>query len=163
MVDWTALILFPLIVLSFGLLGGIITRKKIDTWHKYLVKPRLNPPNWIFGPVWTTLYLMIGFSGYLAYEEDDSGFSSNKFGGWFCYFTQLVLNFLWTPLFFGLNWMFISFIDIILLDFFIILNIMFFWDITVIGACLLIPYCLWVSFASYLNLSFWYNNQKKNN
>ena len=55
-----ALILFPLLVLVFGMLGGFITAKKIPAWYKFLVKPPLNPPNWIFGPVWTTLYLMIG-------------------------------------------------------------------------------------------------------
>lgn len=63
-----ALILFPLIVLIFGMLGGYITAKKIPTWYKFLVKPPLNPPNWIFGPVWTILFLMIGKKIYAKIE-----------------------------------------------------------------------------------------------
>ena len=86
MVNWIPLILFPLIVLTFGMLGGLITSKKIPTWYKYIVKPKFNPPNWIFAPVWTILYLMIGFAGYFAYEENGTGFSKEKFWGWFFYF-----------------------------------------------------------------------------
>ena len=119
MVDWAALILFPLIVLIFGMLGGLITSKKIPTWYKYLQKPSLTPPNWMFPVVWTTLYLMIGISGYIVYETNGTGFSSDKTDAWICYFMQLILNFLWTPLFFGLNWLFIAGIEIIALDIFI--------------------------------------------
>lgn len=161
MVDWTPFIFFPLTVLTFGMLGGFITSKKIPTWYKYLVKPKFNPPNWIFGPVWTSLYLMIGFAGYCAYEEGGSGFSKEKVWGWIFYFSQLVLNFLWTPLFFGLNCLFISGIEILILDFCIIMNIYFFMEITLVGGYLLIPYCLWVTFASYLNWSIWYYNRKE--
>ena len=65
-----AIILFPLLVLIFGSLGAVFSAKKIPTWYKNLNKPKLNPPDWIFGPVWTLLYLMIGFSGWVFWEEN---------------------------------------------------------------------------------------------
>ena len=161
MVEWTPLILFPLVVLLFGMLGGLITSKKIPVWYQYLIKPKLNPPNWIFAPVWTTLYLMIGFSGYLAYVEDGTGFSEEKKTAWIFYFSQLFLNFLWTPLFFGLNWLVVAGIEVFTMDICIVFNIVFFSKINEISGLLLVPYCLWVSFATYLNWAIWYLNRKE--
>jgi len=161
MSEWIPLIFFPVCVLIFGMVGGLITSKKIPTWYKYLVKPKYNPPNWIFAPVWTTLYLMIGFSGYFAYVQDDTGFSTEKKEGWICYFIQLILNFLWTPLFFGLNWMFVAGIEIMIMDIFIILNIIFFSEISLLSGLLLVPYFMWVSFATYLNWALWHHNRKE--
>lgn len=160
MVEWVPLFLFPICVLGFGMLGGIITSKRIPTWYKHLEKPKLNPPNWIFPPVWTTLYLMIGLSGYFAYTENGTGFSSDKTTAWICYFLQLILNFLWTPLFFGLTWMFVAGIEILFLLLFIFLNIVYFFKISAVSAALLIPYSLWVSFATYLNWALWFLNKK---
>lgn len=160
MANWAPLILFPLLVLIFGMLGGLITSKKIPTWYKYLLKPKFNPPNWIFAPVWTILYLLIGISGYFVYTEEEYGFSNKKVAAFVCYFIQLLLNYIWTPLFFGLNWMFIAGIEIILLDLFIGLNIYYFSQISSVAAYLLIPYMMWVSFACYLTWSLWYLNRK---
>lgn len=160
MVNWAPLILFLLLVLIFGMLGGLITSKKIQSWYKYLLKPKLNPPNWIFGPVWTVLYLLIGLSGYFVYSEDEYGFTNGKVAAFVCYFVQLILNYCWTPLFFGLNWMFIAGIEIVLLDVMIILNIFYFFQINSAAGYLLIPYLMWVSFACYLNWGLWYLNRK---
>ncbi len=155
-----AIILFPCLTLIIGSLGGIITAKKIPTWYNRLIRPKFNPPNWLFGPVWTILYLSIGFSGYLIWSKEQS-FSEIHKTEWAVYFIQLILNFIWTPLFFGFNLLLISAIEIILLDLFILSNIILFAKINIVAGLILIPYFIWVSFASYLNWSFWYLNREK--
>jgi benzodiazapine receptor len=157
-----AIVLFPLLVLIFGSLGAIFTVKKIPTWYKGLNKPKLNPPDWIFGPVWTILYIMIGFSGWVFWERK-LNFEQDEIVFWFFYFFQLFLNFIWTPIFFGLNYLFISFLIIALLDISVLINIILFFLKSSLAGGLLIPYMLWVSFATYLNISIWYLNKDKKN
>lgn len=132
--------------------------EKIPTWYKGLKKPILNPPNWIFGPVWTSLYLMIGFSGYLIWKRNQ-GFNEEDNLAWIIYFLQLFLNFTWTPIFFGVNYLFLAFINIILLDITVLFNILLFSEKSILAGRLLIPYMLWISFATYLNFLIWYLNR----
>jgi len=152
-----AIILFPLLILFLGFFGSIFTRNKIHTWYLHLKKPKLNPPNWIFGPVWSILYISIGISGYIFWSTKQA-FDSDDFVSWFFYFFQIFLNLAWTPIFFGLNYLILSGIVNILMDLTTIINIILFWKKTYLAGCILIPYLLWICFATYLNFSIWYLN-----
>jgi len=153
-----AIILFPVLMLVFGTLGGIITAKKIKTWYLPLKKPKLNPPSWIFGPVWTLLYISIGFSGYLFWAEKKE-FNSDDSGAWFFYFFQILLNLMWTPIFFGANYLLLAGFDSVLMVIATLVNIIMFAQKNVLSGCLLIPYLCWISFATYLNFAIWLLNR----
>ena len=118
-----------------GIIAGIATSKSIGEWYLYLNKPSFNPPNWIFGPVWTLLYLMMGISVYLIWKEGINGLWSFVF-------------FLWKSTGWGL-------VVILTLWLLIVICIILFYKINSTSAILLIPYLLWVSFASVLNWSLW--------
>jgi len=154
------MIIFPLTSLIFGLVGGLITAKQIPNWYQKLIKPSFNPPNWIFGPAWTTLYIMIGISGYLVWKEKQS-FSPEHSLAWTIYFAQLVFNYAWTPLFFYFHMLFVALIEIVIMDVLIWINIVLFYSINPTAGLLLIPYGCWVTFATCLNYSIWSLN--KNN
>ena len=160
--NYISLISFPFLVLFFGCLPAVFTAKKIPTWYKGLKKPRLNPPNWVFGPVWTILYLMIGLSGYFFWNINQE-FSEEDRLEWIVYFSQLFLNFTWTPIFFGINYLLLAFLNIILLDIFTIWNIILFSEKSTLAGRFLIPYMIWISFATYLNFSIWYSNRNSEN
>jgi translocator protein len=153
-----AMILFPLCVTLPGMINGILTANNIKTWYEKLNHPKIRPPNWVFGPVWTILYIMIGVSGYLIWSLDE-GFSGKYSFAWTIYFIQLLLNHIWTPLFFGIHALFLALIDIVLMLIAIYINIFAFYAIYPLAGLLLIPYACWVSFATYLNFSYWYLNR----
>lgn len=134
-----------------GLISTPFTVSSIKTWYVYLNKPTFSPPNWIFGPVWTTLYFFMGVSFYLIWLQD----SKNKKirSAMLLFVVQLVFNFLWSIIFFGFHNPLIAFIDIILLWIMILLTIIKFHKLSKQAAYLLVPYILWVSFAALLNLS----------
>lgn len=138
-------ILIPLIV---GLLGSIFTSSSVDSWYISLNKPSFNPPSYLFAPVWTVLFVLIGISFYFVWSKD---FGSNKILTLGIYSLDLILNLLWSVLFFGLKNPFLAFIEIIILWFTILINIIVFSKVTKISGIMLIPYLLWVSFASVLN------------
>ena len=121
-------------------------------WHAALNKPAWNPPGWVFGPVWSTLYTMMAVAAWLVWRR--GGFTGQ---GWplGLFLFQLGLNALWTPLFFGLHQMGLAFIDISLLWLAIACTLVSFWSVQRIAAWLLVPYLLWVSFAAALNFSLW--------
>lgn len=152
------LLLFS-IVFSFlpGFFGSIFTSRSIPTWYAYLNKPSFNPPNFIFGPVWTTLYVLIGISFYFVLlkrsdKKNVKGKDKTLFDKAIKIFViQLFLNGLWSILFFGFQDVLLALIEIAVLWIVIILNIYFFYKIEKKSAYLLIPYLLWVSFASFLN------------
>lgn len=135
------------IVLPFlaSAIGGIFTASSVSTWYVELAKPSFNPPSWVFGPVWTVLYLIIGISFYLVWKRKYDKIAFTIFG------VQLVLNALWSVLFFGLKMPFLAFIEIVFLWLSIMLMIFYFYRISRISAYLLIPYVLWVTFAAILN------------
>jgi benzodiazapine receptor len=135
------------ICLIVGFLGSIFTTKSIPAWYKKLKKPSFNPPNWIFGPVWTTLYVLMGISFYIVWNKNAVG--SNV--AIIIFLIQLFLNFLWSLLFFGLKKPFYAFIEIVVLWILILINIIYFFRIAPVSAYLLIPYIFWVSFAAILN------------
>ena len=143
------------IPLIAGLIGSLFTYPVIDTWYASLNKPFFNPSSWIFGPLWTVLYVMMGIAVFLVWKKS-AGF------GWkdvqiatalIIFDIQLMLNLLWTVLFFGWQSPFFAFLEIILLWFTILVTILKFKRIDRRAAYLMIPYLLWVSFAAVLNYS----------
>lgn len=144
------LFLYCLILcLSAGFIGSIFTTPSIPTWYAGLAKPFFSPPNWLFGPVWTFLYLLMGISLWLVMRR---GRVPVYF--WF----QLILNTLWSIIFFGFRSPFFAFIEILILWYFILRTIKSFTKISSTSAYLLYPYLAWVSFASILNFSIWFLN-----
>ncbi len=135
---------------TVGIIGSIFTLSSIQTWYMFLNKPSFNPPNWIFGPVWTVLYALMGVSLYLIWNK---GLKSNKTKNALkIFFVQLAFNFLWSIVFFGLHNPLLALIVITFLWASILYTILLFKKISQIAAFLLFPYILWVSFAVLLNL-----------
>jgi len=138
-----------LIPLAVGWISSFFTRSSVSDWYITINKASFNPPGWVFGPTWTVLYILMGISLYLVW--------TNQRSSWFkwgiaIFAVQLVLNFLWSIFFFGMQAPLLAFIDIVLLWLAILANIIIFWQINPISAYLLIPYILWVTFASVLNI-----------
>lgn len=139
-----------------GVIGSIFTFNSITEWYALLNKPFFVPPDWLFAPAWITLYTLMGISLFLALEK---GLLENKNKTALQFFSaQLALNALWTILFFGLRNPLIALIEIIVLWFLILLTIKKFYFLNKKAAYLLIPYILWVSFASALNFAIWVLN-----
>jgi tryptophan-rich sensory protein len=140
-----------------GVIGSVFTTPSIPGWYAGLTKSPLNPPNWIFAPVWITLYALMGISAYLIYE---SGKRKKEVRIALAVFAvQLVLNTLWSIVFFGAHMMFAAIIVILLLWGMILVTILLFYRISKTAAYLLIPYILWVSFATVLNISLYILNR----
>jgi tryptophan-rich sensory protein len=121
-------------------------------WYATLAKPAWNPPSWLFGPVWTLLYAMMAVAAWLVWRE----------GGWrvqgrvlALYLLQWALNALWTPLFFGLQRPALAFAEILALDVALLATLLAFWRVRRLAAALLVPYALWVAFATVLNFTIW--------
>jgi translocator protein len=125
-------------------------------WYERLAKPDWRPPNWLFAPVWSLLYLMIAFSGWLVWR--DAGLAGAGLP-LLVYFLQLLLNAAWTPMFFGLHRIDLGFLTIFALWLSILATIWLFYPVSVVAAMLLVPYFAWVSFAALLNLSIWRLNR----
>ena len=138
-----------LICLGAGFFGSLFTSPKISEWYVFLEKPSFNPPDWVFAPVWTILFLMMGFSLYLVWEKKEE--KGRK--ALYLFFLQLALNVLWSIFFFGLQLPLYALIEIFFLWGIILLTIVEFYSISRTSAYLLFPYILWVSFAMVLNLS----------
>lgn len=140
-----------------GIIGSLFTVPNINSWFIDLNKPLLNPPNWVFGPVWITLYLLMGISLFIIWNKGlTDTFRKNAFS---LFIIQLVFNSLWSIVFFGMHQLLLSVIVIIMLWLLIFVNIVHFGKISKAAAYLLIPYILWVSFASYLNISIYLLNR----
>lgn len=136
-----------------GIIGSVFTTPSIPGWYTTLVKPALNPPSWVFGPVWTTLFVLMGIAAFLVWKEGlgrkDVKIALGVFLG------QLVLNTLWSIIFFGLHSPGGALMEIAFLWLAILTTIILFYRISKPAAWLLVPYILWVSFASYLNYTIW--------
>lgn len=148
MKDYLMLLLFVVLSLLAGFSGNFLSFDSLTTWYPTLNKPFFNPPNWIFGPVWSLLFILLGVSFWLVWKKrDHPGFK--KALTWFI--IQFVINILWTGLFFGLQSPLIGFIGILILLGFIITMYRSFKQIDKTAANLNIPYICWVSFATILN------------
>ena len=132
-----------------GAIGSLATISNIPSWYAALEKPALNPPNWVFGPVWSTLYLLMGIALALIILRASKR-SKKKAYIWFG--TQLVLNTLWSLVFFGLHSPWLGVIVIVALIASILLTIREFYHINKYSAWLLVPYLTWVCFATYLTV-----------
>lgn len=150
--DYAALVGFILVCLAIGGLGGFVTASSVQTWYPTLTKPSFNPPAWVFGPVWTTLYVMMAVAAWRVWRKAGWGAPLNIFAA------QLALNCLWSFLFFGMQSPGLALIDIVPLLALILLTIRAFWPIDRIAGGLLMPYAAWVSFATLLNASIWWLN-----
>lgn len=154
-----------------GAIGSFFTFPSIASWYAGLTKPSLTPPNWVFGPAWTILFLLMGIAFYLVWinygliRANSSMVKNWRFGvGLFVF--QLVLNTLWSIIFFGLttftinglNNIGLAFFEIIVLWLAIATTIFYFYKVSRTAAWLLLPYILWVSFAAYLNYMIWILN-----
>lgn len=132
------------VCLGAGVLGSFFTVSSIATWYQTLNKPFFSPPNWIFGPVWTILYILMGISLYVIWTK-------KKVPSVF--WIQLILNALWSIIFFGMGNFALALVDIVVLWIAIVLTIKVFYKINKLAGQLLVPYLAWVSFASILNLA----------
>jgi tryptophan-rich sensory protein len=148
-VDWKKLAASIGLSLLAGFIGSFFTFDAITTWYTYLNKPWFNPPNWIFGPVWTALYILIGTAFYIIWKSKKN--MSEKRNAYIFYFLQLSLNALWSIVFFGLRSPPMAFLEVIFFWLSILFTIIYFSKISKIAAYLLYPYIAWVSFASILN------------
>lgn len=143
--------------LVIGYLSGMVTRESITTWYPTLIKPVFNPPNWIFAPVWTSLYIMMGVAGGLVWNKLDGNETLVKKAFLF-FIIQLALNALWSLIFFKLHNLLLASIEVVLLLLMIFETYTQFKKIDKIAGLLLIPYLAWVSFATVLTISIWYLN-----
>ena len=162
-----------------GAVGAFFTVPSVDSWYKHLTKPSFNPPNWIFGPVWTALFILMGISLYLVWSKEWRPKNeialkkgkpwnplSQKFlsGEWqkaniiLIFATQLVLNVLWSVIFFGAHSIGAAFFELLMLWFAIIFTTINFYRVSKTSAWLLLPYILWVFFAGILNYFLWILN-----
>jgi translocator protein len=141
--------------LSIGLIGGIATASSVKTWYVTLNKPFFNPPNFLFGPVWTVLYILMGISLYLILQTANNEARRKAI---VVFVIQLLLNLCWSFLFFKFHLLGVSFIEIIIIWLSILFMIFTFYKLDKRAALLQIPYLLWVSFASVLNGAIWFLN-----
>jgi tryptophan-rich sensory protein len=138
-----------------GIVGSVFTSSSISSWYLTLTKPDFNPPNYVFGPVWITLYALMGVAAFFIWQKGLSYKVKIALG---IFGIQLLLNMFWSVIFFGLQSPGGAFIEIIFLWFAILATIITFYKISKISAYLLLPYILWVTFAAYLNYSIWILN-----
>ncbi len=136
-----------------GIVGSVFTIPAIPNWYAALDKPFLNPPSWIFGPVWTILYFLMGISVFLIWRK---GLKRKEVKVAICIFIlQLILNIVWSVFFFGFHDLGMAFIEIVVLWLAIFGTMSVFYKISMLATYLLIPYILWVTFAGYLNYAIW--------
>ncbi len=121
-------------------------------WYAALEKPAWNPPAWIFGPVWTILYVMMAVAAWLVWREGGWKVQGRALG---LFLLQWLLNALWTPLFFGLHRTGLAFAEIIALWLVLAATVTAFWRVRIAAGALLLPYLAWVTFAAFLNFTIW--------
>ena len=153
--DVLGLIVFVALCGIVSGMGGLITATSIDSWYHALQKPYFNPPNWVFPPVWTTLYFFMAVAGWRVWRR--AGFDARRkalavFG------VQLGLNLAWSFLFFGLQQIGLALVEVVILLLAIIANTILFWRIDRLAGALFVPYSLWVAYATMLNASIFLLN-----
>lgn len=139
------------LTLAVGAIAGLFTSKAIPGWYASLNQPSFNPPNWIFGPVWTLLYILLGISFFFIWKQEASKQRSMAI---FAFFVQLLLNFVWSFLFFYFNIIGLALVEIILLWISIAYMLFMFYKVKPLATYINIPYMLWVTYASILNAAY---------
>ena len=151
------LIVAVTVPLAVGGLSGFATARGVDAWYPTLVKPSFNPPAWVFGPTWTVLYILMGVALFLVWQQ---GLNTQGVRlALFVFGVQLMLNALWSIIFFRMQSPGWAFAEIILLWIAIIATLWAFWRVMPAAGWLLVPYLAWVSFAAVLNGSIWFLNR----
>jgi translocator protein len=143
--------------LAVGYFSSQVTRENIPIWYDTITKPSFNPPNWVFAPVWTLLYIMMGYAAGRVWNKIETD-EENVKSAFIFFLLQLVMNTLWSFLFFGLHNPMLAFFEILLLWVIIYETYTQFKNIDKIAGYLLLPYLAWVSFAAILNGSIWWLN-----
>ncbi len=149
---WIGLVVFLVVCFAAAGIGGAVTAPKIDNWYATLAKPAWNPPDWVFGPVWSALYFCMAIAAWLVWRQGGLVAAATPLA-WFT--TQLVLNLCWSCLFFGLQEPGVAFFEVLLLWAAIAVTMVAFWRRSAIAGLLLAPYLAWVTFASVLNCVIW--------
>ncbi len=152
---WLVLIIFFAICLGAGGLGSLLGANGIRSWYPQQRKPAGTPPSWVFGPVWTSLYVLMAISAWLVWREYGRGARPALL----IFFAQLALNVAWPGIFFGSRMAGIAFFEVVILWLAVVFNIFVFYWLVPVAALLLIPYFLWVSYAGYLNFGIWRLNR----
>lgn len=142
--------------LSLGAIAGMFSSQSVPEWFATLNRPSFNPPSWIFGPVWTTLYILMGISLFLIWKQD---VSKERNQAIMVFLFQLLLNFGWSFIFFYFNMIGFALVEIILLWINIVIMLVLFYRIKPMAAYINIPYLLWVTFATILNASYYLLNR----
>jgi len=150
------LIISLIIPSGLGIIAGLITSQSIPEWYTNLRSPSFNPPNWIFGPVWTVLYLLMGISLFLVWKQEPNKIRNLAIA---VFFIHLLLNIGWSFIFFYFKAIGIAFIEIIFLWISIVIMLFLFYKVKPIATYINIPYLLWVTFASVLNGSYYFLNK----
>ncbi|MBL7214637.1 MAG: tryptophan-rich sensory protein [Phycisphaerae bacterium] len=151
------IILMVVLCCGVGVISGFSTKNAVAGWYTTLTKPPLNPPSWIFGVVWPVLYVLMGIAAGIVWNKPLAGkILYTALGIFLC---QLILNGLWTPLFFGLHRIGWALFEIIALWGSILVTLIVFYFQSKLAGILLLPYLLWVAFAIYLNAGFWLLNR----
>lgn len=135
-----------------GALGSLFTIQAVPTWYAGLVKPSWNPPAWVFGPAWTLLYIMMSVAAWMIWRREHSAARSRALH-WFM--LQLLLNAMWSPVFFGCHSPLAGLVIIVALWLAIVVTLVLFWRQSSPAAAWLVPYLAWVSFATALNFAVW--------
>lgn len=146
---------FVIVCLAVSAIGGAITATSVDTWYETLDKPPFNPPDWVFAPVWTTLYVLMAVAGWRVWRHARSAVRRDAL---IVFAVQLGLNLTWSLLFFGMQRIGMALFGIVVLLSTIIVNTILFWRIDRMAGVLFVPYVLWVAFATLLNVALWLRN-----
>ncbi|MEZ6064547.1 MAG: TspO/MBR family protein [Planctomycetaceae bacterium] len=154
--DWLALMLFVGVCLGAGGLGAMATTPEIDGWYRTIERPAWSPPDWVFGPVWTTLYVLMGIAAWLVWRL---GAQSRNIGPSRLFVIQLILNIAWSWIFFARHEIGWAAVEIVVLWLAIVATTIAFFRRSRIAGWLLVPYLAWVTFASYLNFTLWQLNK----
>ena len=149
---WIGLAFFVLLCLGAGGLGAIATTPEIDAWYKTIEKPSFNPPDWIFGPVWTTLYVLMGIAAWLVWKRAGLKAAALPLG---LFALQLLLNTAWSWIFFNMHLIGWAAVEIVLLWLAILATTVAFFKNSKLAGWLMVPYLAWVSFACVLNFALW--------
>jgi benzodiazapine receptor len=153
-INWFQLIVLVLITALVGVLGSLFSGNTGQIYTSFM-KPPLSPPGWLFGIIWPVLYLVMGIAVYIIYQKPQTPERKKSTA---LYWVQLFVNFLWPVVFFRFEWYWISVVVILLLDVLVLITTIWFYKIKKVAGYLMIPYLLWIIFATYLNIGIaWLN------
>jgi translocator protein len=153
--SWLSLVPFVAVCFAAGGVGSVATSRSLGDWYLQLKKPEWNPPNWVFAPVWTVLYVLMALSAWMVWRQE--GWTGAR-APLALFFIQLAANCAWSLIFFAMHAIGSAFVEICFLLTMIFATTVAFYSISFLAAWLLIPYIAWVSFASYLNFRIWQMN-----